>query len=168
MDTPEKQRKRKKLVERFDKDWELDLNTVEIKRKHKSFTQKIFDFFKSNKHTVFAMYYWIKNERLINENARSFYFPLKHDNIPVKGFPFKYTLEGTWSIPESDLKYLYGGPLIGQNAELLVPHEGAWKKMIRVSKNIFKILTPIITLVFLIVRYKVELFEIIEWIEKSL
>ncbi|MFH6602038.1 hypothetical protein ACEZ3G_01005 [Maribacter algicola] len=168
MDSPEKQRKRKKLADRFDNDWEFDFKNVQIKRKHKSFVEKLKGIFKSKKHSVFAMYWWLKYQYMKDDTAKKFYFPLKHDNIPVKGLPFKYEMKGKWTIPSADLKYLYGGPLISQELELLVPPEDTWKKVIRISKNLAKVLTPIFGFIFFLFRYKEEIREIFNWIKNSL
>lgn len=164
LDTPEKQRKREQLRNQFDKDWFLSFTPPEIKRKEKTFWENVKSFFRPKKHSVFALYCWLKKQYLVNENARKFDFPVKHDNMPVKGVPFKYELNKIWTIPQSDIKYLYGGPLIDHEMKLLVPPENNWKKYIRISKLSGKIAIPIISVIGAIFRWKTEILEFFEWI----
>jgi len=98
------------------------------------------------------MYWYLKHERLNNEDMRKFYFPLKHDNMPVSGVPFKYELRGTWNIEDDDLKYLYSGPLIDQQAELLVPVDAGLQKAQRLAKMITPFLALLAGIILLLVR----------------
>jgi len=99
------------------------------------------------------MYYFFKHEYLNNEDARKFYFPLQHDNIPVKGVPFKYELQGTWDIDDSDLKYLFGGPLIDQHTELLVPADTRLNGVIRFFQKATPLIGFISALIGIVVKW---------------
>ena len=165
LDTPEKQKKREQLRNQFDKDWFLSFNPPQIKRKKKTFLEKVISFFRPKRHSVFALYWWLKKQRFDNENARKYEFPIKHDNMPVKGVPMKYELNKIWTISQSDLKYLYGGPLIDHDLNILVPYENNWKKYIRITKLFGKIAIPVISIIGAIFRWKTELLEFFEWIK---
>lgn len=69
--------------------------------------------------------------------------------MPVPGVPFKYQLRGSWRIEEDDLKYLYGGPLIDQHGDLLVPVENNLNRFLRLAQlvaPIFGIASALITI----------------------
>ena len=136
-DTPRKKRIREKLVKEFSEDWEVDYTRGPTIRRIK--TRGVKGFFKNlfaRKHSVFAMYWFFKHDRLKNEESRKFYFPIKHDNMPAPGVPFKYEMQSSWQINEDDLKYLYGGPLIDQHGDLLVPVDDRIHKFLRFAKLI--------------------------------
>lgn len=87
------------------------------------------------------MYWWSKRnwatERLI-----VFPFPLRHDNMPLKGFPVKTELQGGWTIPRSDLHYLKAGPLASEGLhEILVPADIGWRRILDVAKQFAPIAT---------------------------
>ncbi len=155
-DSPRKKKSREKLVKRFAEDWEIDTSsTPTIKYKRYSGFKGWWKKFFGRKHTVFAMYWFFKHDRLNNEDSRKFYFPLKHDNIPTKGVPFKYELLSNWQINEDDLKYLYAGPLIDQHGDLLVSAETKWQqfmKKIPIITLIIGLLSGLLALVFNILR----------------
>lgn len=166
-DTPEKRRKREKLINRFDKDWylDMDMDTIEIRRYEKTLIEKIKSLFIIKKHSIFTLYWWIKRQRRVNEEFRKFDFPFIENNIPpVKGIPYTYQLRGNWKIPESDLKYLYGGPLIdelGQN--ILVKHQSKFQKVISLITQLRPI-TWIITFLLFCYRFRVEIVELWNWV----
>ena len=155
--TPDRMREIDCLVTRFNDDWYLDLSTVEIRHKPIPWFAEILELVWRRKHSVFSMYWFFKKDRLQNEDSRKFHFPLKHDNIPVKGVPMKYELMGSWSIPKNDLKYLYGGPLTDQSGLLLVPPDQGFKKFVRIFVPFAKIVGAIIGLIGAFLRYKNEL-----------
>lgn len=153
LDTPRKKNRREKLVKRFSEDWEVDTNTgPTLRYKRKPGLFGLWQRFFGRKHSVFAMYWYFKSEYLNNESIRKFYFPVKHDNMPVSGVPFKYELQGAWQIDDEDLKYLYGGPLIDQHAELLVPVDAGLEKAQRIAKLITPFLILCASIILLIVR----------------
>ena len=66
------------------------------------------------------------------------------DNIPIKGFPKKYALQGGWTIPQEDLKYLSDGPLASEDLhEVLVPPALGWARVVDAIKQ----LAPVVTVV---------------------
>lgn len=134
-DTPRKKKRREKLVDKFSKDWEIDTYTGPTIRykKNTGFLGAYKKLF-GRKHSVFAMYWFFKYDRLNNIESRKFQFPVKHDNMPIPGHPFKYEMQGTWHIEDEDLKYLYGGPLIDQHGDLLVPGDSKLKKIQRYAQ----------------------------------
>lgn len=153
LDTPRKKKRREKLVQRFAEDWYVDTSTgPTIRYKRKTGISGLWQRIYGRKHSVFAMYWYFKHERLNNEDMRKFYFPLKHDNMPVSGVPFKYELQGTWNIEDDDLKYLYSGPLIDQQAELLVPVDAGLQKAQRLAKMITPFLALLAGIILLFVR----------------
>jgi hypothetical protein len=132
LDTLRKKRRRDKLVKLFSEDWEFNFSSVPtIKYKRKKGLRGIWQKYFGRKHSVFAMYWFFKHERQKNEVFRKFRFPLKHDNMPVEDVPFKYQLQGTWYLDDEDLRFLYGGPLIDQNRELLVEADTRFNRFIR-------------------------------------
>jgi hypothetical protein len=156
-DTPRKKNRREKLAKRFSEDWETEYKTNPIIRyKRKSGLSGLWQKFFGRKHSVFSMYCFFKYEYLNNKNAQKFYFSLDHDNIPVKGVPFKYELQGTWDIDDADLKYLYGGPLIDQHTELLVPADTRFNGFIRFIRFRQKI-TPTVALISAFIGVVVKL-----------
>ena len=131
-DTPRKKKRRDKLVKKFSENWELNLSSVPtLKYKRKKGIRGVWQNVFGRKHSVFAMYWFFKHERQNNEVLRKFHFPLKHDNMPVEDVPFKYQLQGKWYLDDDDLKFLYGGPLIDQNRELLVKADTRFNRFIR-------------------------------------
>ena len=105
--TPEQQRHINKERKHFSKNWYLDLSTIEIRHNKLAWWYIPLDFIWRRKSSVFSMYWYIIEERRINEKARAFDFPLITDKIPITGQPTKYKLQGNWNIPKKDLKYLY-------------------------------------------------------------
>ena len=150
-------RKIEALAQRFADDWYLDLSTVEIRHKPVPWYFKTLEIIWRKKHSVFSMYWFLKKERLNNEKSRGFDFPLKHDNMPIKGVPMKYNLMGKWSIPKEDLKYLYAGPLTDQQDQLLVQPDQGFKKFVRIFVPTMKVAGAIIALSGICIRYKNEL-----------
>jgi len=131
-DTLRKQKRREKLVKSFSEDWEIDTSIEPtIRYKKVAGIHGLWKKYFGKKHSVFAMYWFFKHDRLNNHESRKFYFPIEHDNMPVSGVPMKYEMQGTWQIDEGDLKYLYGGPLIDQDGDLLVPVDTKIKKLQR-------------------------------------
>ena len=153
-DTPRKRAKRERLVARFERDWEVSFDPVPtLKYKNKNFLVRFWLSLIGKKHTVFAMYWFFKYKYLEDSNYPKFTFPLKHDNIPVAGVPFKYELCGLWVIQEDDLKYLYGGPVIDQHGDILVPAEQTKDKLLRWLNLSRAIIGLVAMLILLAVRF---------------
>ena len=152
-DTPRKKKIRDKLVKSFSDDWEIDIVSIPtIKYKKNTGFKGLWKKYFGKKHSIFAMYWFFKNHRLQNEESRKFDFPIKHDNIPVEGMPFKYELQGNWQIEEDDLKYLFGGPLIDQHGDLLVPADSKLKNLQRILPFLTIIISFISAIIFLVYR----------------
>ncbi len=131
-DTPRKKKRREKLVKAFAEDWEIDTSTgPTIRYKKYSGLKGLYQKFFGRKHSVSAMYWFFKHDRLKNQGSRGFDFPIKHDNMPIPGVPFKYEMQGTWQLEDEDTKYLFGGPLIDQDGDLLVPVDTKLKRVQR-------------------------------------
>ena len=158
-DTPRKKRIRERLVERFSEDWEIDFDRgPTIRRKSKrGFLEYLKDLF-GRKHSVFAMYWFFKHDRLKNENSRKFDFPIKHDNMPVPGVPFKYEMKGSWLIEDEDLKYIYGGPLVDQHGDLLVPVDTNLNKIFRFAK----LVAPVFAIASALIAISVNFSKLLE------
>ncbi len=89
---------------------------------------------------------------------------VKHDDIPIKGFPRKHQLVNGWSIPEQDLKYLFDGPLIDENGNLLVKHQSRLQKIVSIVSQL-KPLSWVIGLILLCIRFRTEIVEVIEYLK---
>lgn len=60
----------------------------------------------------------------------------------IKGFPKKYVLDGGWTIPRDDLKYLKDGPLASEDRhEILVPNNLGLSGFL----DVFKQFAPLVT-----------------------
>ena len=134
--TPDNIRRIDKLVEEFDRDWFADTSTKEIRRKPRSRLKRVSEFFWKPKHEFFALYWWVKrnwaSERLI-----VFSYPIRSDNMPISGFPVKCELQGGWTIPKADLKYLTKGPLASEGLHtVLVPASLGWRYVFELFRQI--------------------------------
>lgn len=164
--TPDDIRRIDEAVAAFDRDWYPDVATKEIRRKPRTPRQRILDVLWKRKHTVFALYWWAKrnwaSERLI-----AFSFPLRHDNMPLKGFPVKTELQGGWTIPKADLKYLKAGPLATEGLhEILVPADIGWRKFFNLAKQIAPLAT-ITSAVFTAAANWSALANVLRWLRNA-
>lgn len=159
-DTPRKKKIRDKLVQKFSDDWQVDLKKIPTIR-YKKYTglKGLWKKFFGAKHSVFAMYWFFRDHRRHNEDFRKFDNPISHDNIPVEGVPFKYELHGNWQIEEEDLKYLFGGPLIDQHGDLLVPVDSKLKKLQRILPSLTILISFISAIIFLV--YRIYIFSMV-------
>jgi len=114
-----------KVAAEFHKDWQLVFKTHEIRRRDRSRFRVIGDWLWPRRHSVFAMYWWLK--RLYagkldcdQSTYMPFTFPLNHDGMPFEGYPLKYQLCGGWTVAETDLRYLTYGPLGDQSGRVIV------------------------------------------------
>ena len=142
-DTLRKQKKRKMLALEFDDNWENNYSTKQIVRKPRDWKRKAWELLIGKKFSVFAFYWWAKHDRLANEHARKFHFPVKHDNTPVPGLPIKYEMQGGWTFKESELKYLKSGPLVseGHPEEILVGYDHGTSKFFRLCREVAPLVT---------------------------
>ena len=153
--TPEQQAEIDRVVKDFDEDWMIDVKKQQIRRKPRGFVQKVKEFFLPRRHNVFALYWWLKYEfhKKHRTDYMPFTFPVKHDNMPIPGYPMKYEIVGNWSIRKSDLKYLTKGPLARISPiEVLVPHSIGWERIVSWSKVWAAPLTVIAAILAIIVR----------------
>jgi hypothetical protein len=87
--------------------------------------------------------------------------PIQSDNMPIRGFPMKYELQGGWTIPRDDLKYLMKGPLASQGlSEVLVPAALGWQRVWLFLRQFGVILGTLITLVGATIRWWPELLQL--------
>lgn len=159
--TPEQRRNIDRESHNFGNHWYLDLNTIEIRHNKLAWWKIPISLIWRNKNSVFGMYWWLKQERLSNEQARPFDFPLKNDNIPIDGQPMKYKLQGAWSIPKADLKFLSGGPLVDQKFNLLVRPNFVFKNFCSNIVPPLKVIAAIIGLIGAIIKWWPQISKII-------
>ena len=86
--TPSEVRKRKKIVKDFDNNWYADPSTSEIRYKEISNFQKILNLFWKKKYKVSDMYWWT-SWKWYGWDMLTCPDAIKHDNIPIKGFPIQ-------------------------------------------------------------------------------
>ncbi len=158
--TPDQLRNINALVERFDKDWFADTQTMEIRRKPREGWRKAFDVIWKRKHTVFALYWWVRrnwaNERLIVHH-----YPVRSDNMPIKGFPVKCELQGGWTIPKEDLRFLTHGPLASEGLyEILVPAAVGWQRIWLFVRQFGPVVTTLIGIAGALVRWWPEMLSL--------
>lgn len=161
--TPSEARKRKKEVEDFDKAWYVDPSTSEIRRSELDKLHKIIDLFWRKKYRVSDMYWW-SSWKWYGWELMPYPDAVKHDDIPIKGFPRKHQLVNGWSIPEEDLKYLFDGPLIDENGNILVKHQSRLQKIESIVSQL-KPLSWVIGLILLCIRFRTEIVEVIEYLK---
>jgi len=164
--TQEQIDKAKELAERFDKDWCFHpKNKLEIILKEKNWYHRFIDFLWPRKHTVYALYWWVKRNWSKYGMMGKAPYPIQGDNMPVKGLPIKFELINGWTIPKKSLKRLYGGPLMSNGlTEVLVPYESITNKLVRWAKTSARIAVPVITIITVLGRYKNEIGSLIKWI----
>lgn len=153
--TPEQKAEIDRVVALFDLDWMIDVKTMEIRRKPRNFFQKIKDFFWPRRHSVFALYWWLKHQYHKNHRTElmAFTFPINHDNMPIPGYPMKYEIVGEWSIPKKDLKYLIKGPLARISPSVvLVPHQIGFERIKSFAKAWGPVITAIAMVLTIILR----------------
>lgn len=165
--TPEQLRVIEKCQAEFERHWLLDPLTKEIKRKPVGWLKKLGNFFWKDRQTVFALYWWCK-KRWFQSDAMPFTFPIANDNMPIKGFPVKYELQGGWTIPKSDLKYLYKGPLASEGlSQILVQHQLGWQKFVLLF-NQLKPIGSVVVFIGACIRYWPELKQFWEYLTNGI
>ena len=89
--------------------------------------------------------------------------------MPLVGFPVKYEMQGGWTIPKGDLKYLSNGPLASEGlSEILVPHALGWQRFLLVVKQFGPVLVGLISIVGVVVRYWAELAKVLNWLQRNI
>jgi hypothetical protein len=139
--TPDREREIQTAIEAFDVDWYINTNTHEICLKKRSVLRKFCDIFWKKKHSVIAMYWWV-NLNWSSASMMMYKFPMTHDNMPIKGFPIKAEMQGGWTIPKSDLKFLKNGPLTSEGLqEILVPASTGLMYVFELTKQFAPLVT---------------------------
>lgn len=92
----------------FEKEWEVDFPKGEIRRKERSLGQRINDYFNRPRFLLSDFHRYIRSQEA-SVNGRTFPTILDSDAMkPVEGVPKKLKLLKAYTIPEKDLKVLYG------------------------------------------------------------
>ena len=137
-------------VERY---WYVDTQTKEIRRRRRQGVLKLLDFVWPHKHKVLELYWWIA-ENWASGDLIIFDFPMTHDNMPLEGFPMKFELQGKWTIPFGDIKFLTDGPLASEGLNrILVPANLGWRHVLELGKQLAPLFTIGTGLVGLVVNY---------------
>ena len=161
--TPDRIRQIESMIDAFDRDWYFDTGTKEIRRKARDLRGRLLDMFWRPRHTVKAMYFWV-NRNWSSATMMVYDFPLRHDNTPIKGFPMKFELQGGWTIPASDLRYLTEGPLAGEKLrEVLVPASSLGTRLLDAARKYVPILTAAGTILGIATNWK-TVSTTIQWI----
>jgi len=161
--TPSEERKRKKQIDDFEKGWYADPSTSEIRHKKLSKFQKFLNLFWKKKYKVSDMYWW-SSWKWYGWNMMPYADAVKHDDIPIKGFPRKYQLVNGWSIPKEDLDYLYEGPLIDENGNILVKHQSGLQKFVSIISQL-KPLSWIVMFVLFCIRFRDEIAVFLQYLK---
>jgi len=129
--TPEQTRRVEKAYTDLNEYWQIVPKTQEIIRiKPIGFWNSVKDFFWKKKHTVWEFYWWIK-QRWGQKDSIVYSYPIKSDNMPIRGYHMKYQLTNDWTIPKKDLKYLKKGPLVTQDLNtILVNSSRGWNNVV--------------------------------------
>ncbi len=158
--TPDEMRKMQEAYESVGKYWYADLATKELRRRQPTGATKYVDLFWRKRHTVWQFYWWLARRRA-QEDMIPLDNPIQSDNMPIRGFPMKYELQGGWTIPRDDLKYLMKGPLASQGlSEVLVPAALGWQRVWLFLRQFGVILGTLITLVGATIRWWPELLQL--------
>jgi hypothetical protein len=157
--SPSEIRKREKGIKSFEDDWYFDTATQEVRRKEKTGWKKYLSWFWKSKYKVSDMYWWSAKHSATSEMI-VYPVPLKHDDLPLRGFPRKHKLQGDWSISREDLKYLFDGPLFDQSGHvLLVKHQTNLQKFVSIVGQL-KPISWVLGFSFFCVRYWNEILVI--------
>ena len=139
--TPDLIRRRDLALKSVGARWYLNFKTREIRRRELSGIDSIRQFFWRDRNPVWEFYVWLRHQQA-EPDARCFSNPIDGDNIPIKGFPKKYALQGGWTIPQDDLKYLSDGPLASEDLhEVLVPPALGLARVIDAVKQFAPVVT---------------------------
>ena len=155
--TPDQNRQIQSAMADVDQFWYADTQTQELRRKSLTGISKIRNFLWPHKHKVREFYWWI-SDNWAKEQLIVFKFPMIHDNMPLEGFPMKFQLQGGWTVPHSDLKYLKDGPLANEGLHtILVPANLGWRRVFEGVKQVapaFSIVGVLVTIAVNIPRLK--------------
>ena len=160
--TPDQQRRINEAYESVDQYWFVDLSTKELRRRPLLGIRRLINSFWKKRHTVWEFYWWIRR-RQAQDDMMPLDNPIRSDNTPIKGVPTKYELQGGWTIPQDDMKYLIKGPLTSENnlTDILVPIDQPWERWMLYIKRL-GIMSPIIAVIGAIYHWRVELSELFQ------
>ena len=161
--TPSEARKRKRQIDDFEKDWHVDPSTLEIKYRELSGFPKFINLFWKRKYKVSDMYWW-SSWKWYGWDMMPYPDAVKHDDIPIRGFPRKHQLVNGWSISKDDLSYLYDGPLIDENGNLLVKHQTRLQKFVSMISQL-KPLSWVVMLILFCIRFRIEITELLGYLK---
>lgn len=106
------------LGEEFGNDWEVSTQPSLVLQRKPNASDKVYK--------VLALYWFLKQEFLRNQEVRKFSFPIASDNEPpIHGQSRKWQWSPGWRITPEDLKFLSGGPLVSDGTELVPPDPAA-------------------------------------------
>jgi hypothetical protein len=156
--SPSQSRKRERGIESFTKHWGIDFKTFEIKHNGLKCWDYFLSFFWRKKHRVSSLYWWCVR-RADDIDFMVFDDPIKHDDIPLKGYARKYQLINDWHIPDEDLKYLFDGPLADIDGSILVKEGTSLSRLWSIVSQL-RPLTVIIPFLLALYRYRSEISEL--------
>jgi len=158
--SPSELRKREKAIADINEAWMVIPKTLEIARKPRSRYQRFIGLFWKNRYRVSNLYWW-QSKKWASSEMMLFPDAIKHDDIPLKGYPRKHILQGGWTIPKEDLAVLYEGPLLAQSGnEILVKHQSKLQSMVSLI-SLLKPISWIVGFALLCLRYRTELLELL-------
>ncbi|MFC1998828.1 hypothetical protein ACFLVR_04200 [Chloroflexota bacterium] len=114
-----KEQKRMKIVKNLSKDWMIDTQHEEIRRKTRPWYIHVWYFLIFKRYTVRELYTYVYDYFHCEANIHKLMpisFPMDHDNIKKpKDVPFNFVMLDKWEIPDEDAKILMKGPLISSD-----------------------------------------------------
>jgi hypothetical protein len=165
--SPDQMRRIEAARKTVDEFWYTDLKTKELRRKPLHGWKKLLNLFWKRRHNVGELYWWIRF-RQAEADMMPFHNPINSDNMPIEGFPMKYELQGGWTIPESDLKYLKKGPLASEGlTEILVPAELGWQRFVQFFRQFGVVISGVIAILGTAIRYWDEIARALGWIKNA-
>jgi hypothetical protein len=145
------------------KGWYIDFKTKEIRHKELTGTDKFVDLVWRRRTPVWDFYWWLAHRRA-EADMMPFSNPIHSDNMPIAGFPMKYELQGGWTIPDCDLKYLVKGPLASEGlTKTLVHADIGWRRFISVFRQFGVIFVTVATIAGAAIRNP----EVFSWLVAS-
>lgn len=157
--TPSELRQREKEIGSFETHWYIDTVTAEIRHKPLNIGARIIDLFWRRKHKVSDMYWW-SMRKWYGWEMMPYPVAIKHDDVPIAGFPRKHQMQNGWTIPSDDLMYLYEGPLVDETGKkILVKHQSTVQKYVTALSQL-RPLSWAIPFALACYRYRIEISEL--------
>lgn len=150
-----------KAVKELNLYWEVDIKQQQVRLKDqerwwKKLYLKWFKRFRVKELYAWMQSTWGSTQMMSHKTG------IKHDDFKIskeleKIVPRGYQLQGGWSIRESDLKYLVGGPLLSEDGQrLLVRAQGTLGRFVVFLEKYYKpirIALAVVAAVFAILTY---------------